>query len=84
MHRGLLSEHPSAINVLTCPTHCRTLQKQTFIVRFQHTGIDRARKKILLVRSEMLGLYAKKLSAYARYYCYNIGNLLYPIQMRLS
>ena len=44
MDPGLLSENPSAINVLMVPTHCRTLQKQTFILRVQHSEIDRAAK----------------------------------------
>ena len=37
---GLVSEHPSALNVLNGPKYCTTLQKQTFIVRFHHCDLD--------------------------------------------
>ena len=43
MHTGLLSENPSAVNLLTGPTNCGNLQKRTFILRFNHSDIDRVR-----------------------------------------
>ena len=39
-----VSEHPLAVNVLKGPTHSRTLQERTSILRFHHSDIDRARK----------------------------------------
>ena len=40
---GPVSEDPSAVNVLTCPKHCRSLQESIFIL-FYHSDIDRAVK----------------------------------------
>ena len=45
MHAGLVSEHPAAVNVLTDPAHCRTLQKRPFILRFHHHGLRRCGKR---------------------------------------
>ena len=41
---GLLLEHPSEVKVLTGSKHCRSLQKQTFILRFHHSYLDKAGK----------------------------------------
>ena len=45
MHTGLVSEHPSAVNVLAGPAHYRTLQRRTFILRFHHSELDRAGRR---------------------------------------
>ena len=42
---GLVPEHLSAVNVIAGPTHCRTLQKGTAILRCYHSHIDRAGKE---------------------------------------
>ena len=42
MYTGLVSERHEAVNLLTGPTHSRTPQKQTFILCFHHSDIDRA------------------------------------------
>ena len=41
---SLASEYLSAINVLASPTHYRTLQNRTFILRLYHSDIYRAGK----------------------------------------
>ena len=45
MHTGLVSQDPAAVNVLTGPTQCRTLQKRTFILHFHHYGLGRCGKR---------------------------------------
>ena len=45
MNIGLVSEHPTVVNVLLGPRHCRTLQKQTFILSFRHYDIDRTGRR---------------------------------------
>ena len=45
MGKGLVSEHPVVVNVLAGHTHCRTLQKQTFILRSYCFDGDKARKR---------------------------------------
>ena len=45
MYTGLVPEHPAAISVLTCPAHCRSLQKQTFILRFHYYELGRRGKR---------------------------------------
>ena len=45
MHTGLVSEHPAVFNVLARPGHCRTLQKQTSVLRFRHFDLDIARRR---------------------------------------
>ena len=43
---GLVSEHPSVVNVLTCPKHCISLQKQTLILGFRYSDLDKAAKRL--------------------------------------
>ena len=45
MHTALVSEHPAAVNELTGPAHCRTLQRRTFILHFHHSELDRAGRR---------------------------------------
>ena len=42
---GLVSEHPLTGNVLTDPTHRRTLEKRTLFSRFHHFDLDRAGRR---------------------------------------
>ena len=46
MTTGLVSQHPAAVNVLTGPADCRTLQKQTFILLFPHFHLDLAARRL--------------------------------------
>ena len=39
---GFVSEVPLAVIILTGPKHCRTLQKQTFMSRFNHFDLNQA------------------------------------------
>ena len=41
---GLASEHPPAVNILTGPKHCESLQQSTFILIFHSSDIDRGGK----------------------------------------
>ena len=40
-----VSEHPSAVNILTGFKHRWSMQKSTFILHFHHSDIDIARKR---------------------------------------
>ena len=42
---GLVSEHRSAVNVLTGFTHWITLQKCTLMLRFHHFDLDQAGRR---------------------------------------
>ena len=42
---GFVSEHPSVVNVFTCPKHSWSLQENNFILLFHHFDIDRAEKR---------------------------------------
>ena len=42
---GLVSELPLAVNLLTGPTHCRTLQQRLFMLCFDHFDLDRAARR---------------------------------------
>ena len=78
---GLVSEDFSAVSVLTGPTHCKTLQNQTFILHFLHSSIVKAGKRPFQsdVKSQDC-----MLSADVRYSRHKTGNLQQAIQMHLS
>ena len=42
---GLVSEHPTAVHVLTGPKHYKSVQEGTFILLVHHSDVDRAGKR---------------------------------------
>ena len=42
---GLRSEHPSAVNVLTCREHCTSMQKRIFTQPFVKSNLDHAGRR---------------------------------------
>ena len=45
---GLVLEHPSVINVLTCPKRCKSMEKQNFTRGFTDSTLDNARRRPFL------------------------------------
>ena len=72
---GLVSEHPSVVNVLMNPTHCRTLQQRTFLLHFHHSDKEKAVEQGFKMQQNSdkkffaFKINATELAAVNSYYC---------------
>ena len=80
MRRGLVSEYPSAVNMLKP----HKFAKANFYPIFSSFSLTQSWEPSLLVRTEISGQYIKPLSADSTKCCHKMGNLPLPIQMHLS
>ena len=81
---GLLSKKLFIVNVLTSPQNSWNMQKRTFILFILHSERNCFRKSLFSIRSEILGLLENTLIGNYEYSRSNRGDLLLPIQIKLS
>ena len=80
---GFISENCFAVNVLTRPKNFWNLEKSTLILFFYHFGRNWV-GKFFLIKYEILGLLVNTLTANYEYSRSDRGNLVFPIQIKLS
>ena len=83
---GLFCEKRIAVNVLPSPKNFCNMQKRTFILLFRPFEPNWVRKRLFLIRSEILGLLDNTLTANYEYsriieriYCYQIKPIIIKI-----
>ena len=81
---GLLSKKLFIVNVLTSPKNSWNMQKRTFILFILHSEPNCFRNSLFSIRSEILGLLENTLIRNYEYSRSNRGDLLLPIQIKLS